>query len=125
LAGFAEYDENHATSLDANAPTTPAEYERVLPLILAGKWPARMTVRHSLMSEYRIPFWFITALLALPGLTFLTDRLRRRRRRRRLGLCLECGYDLRGSPAVCPECGTSWAAASPLDLGGPSASAQE
>ena len=29
----------------------------------------------------------------------------RRRKRNKLGLCLNCGYDLRGSTAKCPECG--------------------
>ena len=58
----------------------------------------------------RIPAWQLAALFALPPAAWLlANVLRRRRRQRRalLGCCTECGYDLRGSPARCPECGMS------------------
>jgi hypothetical protein len=56
----------------------------------------------------RAPLWFlVTGTAALPTfkLRVLPNALRRRRRGKR-GLCLACGYDLRASPARCPECGT-------------------
>ena len=52
----------------------------------------------------RIPIWAILSLLLiLPVMT--AARLLRLRRRRKAGLCLSCGYDMRGSPEQCPECG--------------------
>lgn len=56
-----------------------------------------------------LPKWApIAILLAMPLVT-LRAWLRKRRQGKRLnnGLCLNCGYDLRASPARCPECGKS------------------
>ncbi len=56
----------------------------------------------------------VTTILSLPVylLTIITAALPchhtlavyRRRKRKKLGLCLKCGYDLRGSEDRCPEC---------------------
>ncbi len=49
--------------------------------------------------------WIAVVLMELGG-RLLTAEQRQRQRRLRLGLCPECGYDLRGSPGPrCPECG--------------------
>jgi hypothetical protein len=49
--------------------------------------------------------WLAILFIALPAIEFIRGPLRRRRRRRR-GLCVPCGYDLRGNiSGVCPECG--------------------
>ena len=53
-----------------------------------------------------VPLWHLFLLFAAyPTLAFIRGPLRRYRRRKR-GLCVGCGYDLRGSPGRCPECGT-------------------
>ena len=53
------------------------------------------------------PFWVPAILFAAyPALAFIRGPLRRNRRRKR-GLCMKCGYDLRGSPErKCSECGS-------------------
>ncbi len=43
------------------------------------------------------------AFLILSG--YLLAPMHRRRKRKKLGLCVSCGYDLRGSIDRCPECG--------------------
>jgi len=51
-----------------------------------------------------VPQWVFVLAAAIP--TWRGGRrLYLRRRRARRGLCVDCGYDLRGTPGRCPECG--------------------
>ncbi len=53
------------------------------------------------------PLWIPTLTFALlPAYALLPYH--RRRKRKKLGLCLQCGYDLRGSSGRCPECGEAF-----------------
>ena len=52
----------------------------------------------------QIPYWFATAVLPVPPALWVV-KVRRAAKRRRSGLCRKCGYDLRASGDVCPECG--------------------
>ena len=51
------------------------------------------------------PMWAVVCLTAAPS-ALRTIRRHRRRRRLKVGLCQNCGYDLRATPTRCPECGT-------------------
>ncbi|HEV2293654.1 MAG TPA: hypothetical protein VGR35_07350 [Tepidisphaeraceae bacterium] len=51
-----------------------------------------------------VPYWLVS-LLAMISALVMSFPLLIRRHRRRLGLCAACGYDLRGTPDRCPECG--------------------
>ncbi len=69
----------------ANGPSGPV----ILSALLVRYWAAA-----TVLTLLATPLWLATLL-----------RLRRARHRRRNGLCALCGYDLRGSPSRCPECG--------------------
>jgi predicted amidophosphoribosyltransferase len=60
-----------------------------------------------------LPHWAASLLFLLAATPFLARVRRAWRRRRRLRdhLCLLCGYDLRASESLCPECGTAIAKA--------------
>lgn len=48
-----------------------------------------------------MPLWLVSVLLGACPIIWLYRRLRGHRE----GHCQRCGYDLRGSPGRCPECG--------------------
>ena len=60
-----------------------------------------------LRNSLRLPLW-IPADIFVAVLSFLSLR---NHQRLKLGLCLKCGYDLRASTERCPECGTTFKAA--------------
>jgi hypothetical protein len=90
----------HQVGHDWNSPVPKL---RILGLEYAGSW-----VGSSSLVNLFVPYWMlILPLLVLPGARLrFAARDRTRRRRQILGLCARCGYDLRGSHARCPECGT-------------------
>src|SRR5439155_5802664 len=58
-------------------------------------------------SQWSVPLPLVALLLLTPGVAGLWARVRRRTRRAK-GLCVRCGYDLRGNVSgVCPECGAA------------------
>jgi hypothetical protein len=60
---------------------------------------ANLPLRHRLIAG---PHWLAALLLAVPPGRFVYKRLRRDAKP---GHCRRCGYDLRATPGLCPECG--------------------
>jgi hypothetical protein len=52
---------------------------------------------------FHCPVNLLVLIFALTS-TLTAVPLARRLRRRRSGCCVRCGYDMRGTPARCPEC---------------------
>jgi hypothetical protein len=53
-----------------------------------------------------LPYWLMCSIVAGPAAVVAARRAKRRCAMRH-GLCPTCGYDLRASANVCPECGAS------------------
>jgi hypothetical protein len=82
----------------------PLKEHAVLGVRFGGLWGPD----GSLLWNLEMPYWLLAGATGVPGALSLGWWARRRRRVRaaiRRGLCLACGYDLRGSPGRCPECG--------------------
>lgn len=60
-------------------------------------------------SQLIVDWWCLVLVSSIPFSFLVCSRLARyvrRSRRSRHGECLHCGFDLRGSPSRCSECGT-------------------
>jgi hypothetical protein len=68
-----------------------------------GKTSQTMPTFQSTFWQARCPAWLAAMAFAILPVLQAT----RWRRRHPAGHCRNCGYDLRGTPNLCPECGTA------------------
>jgi hypothetical protein len=78
-------------------------YDRELRPTLRRTTKSGYTVRVNRL-EVTVPFWPLTLVSAIAPALWTVGRVRRCCARRR-NHCVACGYDLRATPARCPECG--------------------
>jgi hypothetical protein len=100
FAGFivARYEETGQASVPSveSFRERRARHMRGIPTPTYTYWARRQS--------YVVPYWFLALCTGLLPAVWVRHRIRRRRALR-TGCCVYCGYDLRGSPDQCPECG--------------------
>jgi hypothetical protein len=73
------------------------------PRVVSNAFTHYLVPRRTRMLAF--PTLLFAAIAALPGAARMSLHLRRRRRQPPFTNCPSCGYDLRATPARCPECG--------------------
>jgi hypothetical protein len=91
--------------------TTPGSQPMRDPSFGAGGRPTLRLVPsgggsyQTLSGEGRISYGVVVLMTSVLPIVWAALAVRDHRRRTRVGLCPSCGYDLRGTPDRCPECG--------------------
>jgi hypothetical protein len=120
-AGLAQFNADHPPRARWHFGWLDGGHRAVARLPRRTRWNAigfhyaAHTVRFAFSTEHHrvlaVPAWLPIVVLMPAGVLLLRAHWWRPRRRRRLGLCDTCGYDLRGTPDRCPECGAATRAA--------------